>query len=148
MELKFLRFVGAIVVAILFAFLVNMIHLSFFVGAVHTISNLSWSNWLGFDTFRGFLLPIAWAILWAVAWGLSWLVRGNRWIAALPVVVFVSSIIKEFGLLFLHPLEEVYVEAGQGFWYYLGAIITYIAMLICYTLCTVFMLSWKEESSM
>lgn len=136
---KVLRFLGAIIAAFLFDYLVNGFHLAFFVGAAHFFANLSWSNWLSFDIFRGFLLPIAWTILWLIGMGLVWLVKGSKIIAALPILMFIWGIIAEFKFLFLYPTDLIVDDIGQGFWYYLGATLTFLEMVACYVFCSVAM---------
>ena len=135
---------GAIVVAILFRFLVDFIHIAFFGGAAHFFANLSWSNWFSFDIFRGFFLPIAWTILWLIGMGLMWLVRGSKVIAALPIILFVLGIISDYNKLFLNPIELIVDDIGLGFWYYFGAIITFIEILTCYVVCAVSMFASDE----
>ena len=144
MTYKVLRFIGAIVVAILFRFLVDFIHIAFFGGAAHFFANLSWSNWFSFDIFRGFFLPIAWTILWLIGMGLMWLVRGSKVIAALPIILFVLGIISDYNKLFLNPIELIVDDIGLGFWYYFGAIITFIEILTCYVVCAVSMFASDE----
>lgn len=136
---KVLRFLGAIIAAILFDYLVYTFHFSFFAETAHFFANLSWSNWLSFDIFRGFLLPVEWTILGLIGVSLMWLVRGSKIIAALPTVIFIFNIIGNFYLLFLEPSELIVNDIGQGFWYYFGAILAFIAMSGCYIGCTVSM---------
>lgn len=142
---KVLRFIGAIVAALLFRVLVDFFHIAFFGGAAHFFANLSWSNWFSFDIFRGFLLPIVWILLMFIGMGLVWLVRGSKVIAAFPLLLFVLGIIADFNRLFLNPIELIVDDIGQGFWYYLGAIITFIEILICYILCAVSMFATDEN---
>lgn len=146
MGYKVLRFIGAIITAWIFRYLVNFFHIAFFGGATHFIANLSWSNWFSFDILRGFLLPIAWTILWLIGMGLVWLVRGSKVIAALPLLLFVSGIIVDFRILFIEPIELIVDDIGQGFWYYIGAIITFITILICYFVCAVSMFATDENN--
>lgn len=142
---KVLRFIGAIIVALLFARLVDAFHITFFGGAAHFIANLSWSNWLGFGVLRGFLLPIAWAILWFIGMGLAALVRGSKAMAALPLVIFVLAVIADFRILFLEPIDLIVADIGQGFWYYFGAILTFIGIVFFYGICAAFMLASDEN---
>lgn len=137
---KILRFLGAILSAVLFSYLVDIFHLLFFGGVVHFFANLSWSNWISFDTLRGFLLPVVWTILWLIGMGLAWLVRGSKWIAALPIIYFLLRIVNDFIILFVEPIEPIVDEIGLGFWYYTGAIVTFIGILVFYIICTLQML--------
>lgn len=141
---KVLRFLGAIIAAVLFSFLVDIFHNSFLEGAVHFFANLSWSNWFGFGLFRVFLLPIVWSILWLIGWGVTWLVRGSKVIATLPLILFIMSIISDFKILFINPIEPIVDDIGLGFWYYLGAVLTLLDILICYAICSLAMLSSNE----
>lgn len=136
-----LRFVGAIVAAVLFSYLLDIFHILFFGGVVHFFANLSWSNWISFDIFRGFLLPIVWTILWIIGVGLAWLVRGSKWIAALPIIYFLLRIVNDIVILFVEPIEPIVDEIGLGFWYYAGAVVTFIEILVFYIICTLQMLS-------
>ena len=134
---KVLRFIGAIITALLFGYLVDFFHIAFFGGAAHFFANLSWSNWFSFDIFRGFLLPIVWTILWLIGMGLMWLVKGSKVIAALPLIIFLLGVIADFRILFLYPDEFIVNDIGQGFWYYFGAILTFIGIIICYGVCAI-----------
>lgn len=142
---KVFRFFGAIIAAVIFSYLVDVFHVLFFGGVVHFFANLSWSNWLSFDIFRGFFLPIAWAILWLIGMGLAWLVRGSKVIAALPILYFILRIINAFFVLFIDPVEPIVEEIGLGFWYYTGAIITFVGILICYIICSAVMISSDKK---
>lgn len=147
MGYKVLRFLGAIVAAYVFSFLVDFIHLAFFSGAAHFFGNLSWSNWFSFDLLRGFLLPIAWSFLGLIGMGIVWLVRGSKVIAVLPMLWFLVAIIADFFSLFVNPAEQIIDDIGQGFWYYVGATLIFIAILTCYVMCAVSMfVSEKIES--
>lgn len=143
---KVLRFFGAIVAALLFSYLVDFFHIVFFGGAAHFFANLSWSNWFSFDLFRGFLLPIVWAILLLIGMGLVWLVRGSKVIAALPIVFFIMGIISDFKILFLNPIELIVNDIGLGFWYYFGAVVTFLEMLICYGICAFSMFVYNYDN--
>ena len=142
---KVLRFIGAIIAALLFAYLVDAFHITFFGGAAHFIANLSWSNWLGFDILRGFLLPVVWGVLWLIGMGLACLVRGSKAMAALPLVIFALGVISDFIDLFLVPVKSIVADIGQGFWYYFGAILTFIGIVFFYGICAAFMLASDEN---
>ena len=88
---KVLRFIGAIIVALLFGYLVVFFHIAFFGG-----------------------------------------VKGSKVIAALPLIFFVLGVIEDFRILFIDPVEFIIDDIGQGFWYYFGAILTFIDIVICY----------------
>ena len=145
MGYKLLRFFGSIIAALLFSYIVDAFHIAFFAGAAHFFANLSWSNWFGFGVLRGFLLPVVWAILWLVGMGLVWLARGSKIIAAFPLVLFALGIITDFKGLFLNPIELIVDDIGLGFWYYLGATITFTEIIICYVVCSVCMLTANED---
>lgn len=132
--MKLLRFIGAVIVALLFDYIVRLSHIAFFAGATHLLANLTWSNWLGFDILRASLVPVVWGILGLLGFGLSWLVRSSKIIAALPIVIFISGVIYSFANLFLYPIEMIVDDIGQGVWYYLGATVTFFFMLVCYVL--------------
>lgn len=142
---KVLRFIGAIIAAVIFSYLVDTLHLSFFAGVAHFFANLSWTNWLSFDIFRGLLLPLIWTILWLIGMGIIWLVRGSKVISVIPIIWFVISIIADFTTLFLRPMELITNDIGEGFWYYTGAVITFVAILVCYVICMVSMLISRED---
>lgn len=138
---KVLRFFGAVIAAFLFSHLVDFFHIVFFGGAAHFFSNLSWNNWLSLDLFRGALLPLVWAILWLIGMGLVWLVRGSKGIAALPLIWFFLGVISDFRILFLDPIELIIDDIGLGFWYYFGAVITLVEIIVCYGICAAAMLT-------
>ena len=145
MMYKVLRFFGAIIAALVFSYLVDSFHVAFFAGAAHFFANLSWSSWFGFDILRGAILPFMWAVLWLIGMGLVWLVRGSKVIAALPLIWFLMAVITDFLALFLNPMELVADDIGLGFWYYLGAVVTFIVILVCYVICSICMLPFKEN---
>ena len=138
---KVLRFIGAIIAASIFSFGVNFTYFSFFDEVSHFFANLSWSNLLSFDIFRGFLLPVAWAILYLIGAGLVRMVRGSKIIAAIPIYIFITvGVISSFKLLFLESVEIIVDDIGLGFWYYFGAVITFLFIIVTYLLCSIFML--------
>ncbi len=144
MVYKVLRFLGAVALAWIFSFLASVFHTLFFAGTAHFFANISWSNWLSFDIFRGFLLPIAWSILWLIGAGLVALVRGNKIIAALPIICFILQTIHLVDVLFIHPIEPIVDEIGQGFWYYFGAVVTFGEILASFGICTVCMFVYDD----
>ena len=142
---KILRFIGAIITALIFNLGVNVIHIYFFGGTAHVLANLSWSNWFSFDTIRGFYLPIAWTILYLIGAGLVWMVRGSKIIAAIPIYIFITGgVISSFKQLFLEPVEMIVDDIGLGFWYYFGAVITFLFIIVTYLLCSIFMLMKQD----
>ena len=79
--------------------------------------------------------------------GIVWLVRGSKVIAVLPMLWFLVAIIDDFFSLFVNPAEQIVDDIGQGFWYYVGATLIFIAILTCYVMCAVSMfVSEKIES--
>ena len=142
---KVLRFLGAMVAALLFSYLVDFFHIAFFGGIAHFFANLSWSSWFSFDVLRGFLLPIVWGILWLIGMGLAWLVRGSKVIATLPLIWFLLGIIADFRILFLDPIELIVNDLGLGFGYYFGAVITFIEILVCYGICSISMFALDND---
>ena len=143
---KVLRFIGTIIATFVFCFLVQLFHVLFFAGAVHFFANITWSSWFSFDFFRGFLLPIGWAVIWLVGAGLVWLVKGNKMLAVLPLIWFVIQTIISFVGLFVNPVEPIIEEIGLGFWYYFGAVITFVEILICFGICVFSMFIYNEDS--
>lgn len=141
MVYKILKFFGAIAVAILFCYVVDMFHMLLFGGVVFFFADFSWRNWLSLDVFRAFLLPIAWGIIWLIGMGLGWLTKDSKVLAVLPIIIFVIRIINDFIVLFIQPIEPIIAEIGLGFWYYAGAVITFIMILACYLICSVVMLN-------
>lgn len=142
---KILRFVGAIIAAVIFSYLNETVHLAFFAGAAHFFANLTWTNWFSFDTLRGFLLPLIWTFLSLIGMGLVWMVRGSKVISAIPIIWFVLSIVAVFRILFLEPVELITNDIGEGFWYYTGATVTFAAISICYVICAISMLVSNEN---
>ena len=140
MVYKVLRFLGAIIMALIFDYLLSVSHIAFFGGTAHFFSNLSWSNLLSFDIFRGFLLPIVWGVLSLIGIGLVWIVRGEKLIAAIPIYIFVTGAVTNFKLLFLEPVELIVNDIGLGGWYYFGAGLTFFIILALYISYSVLML--------
>ena len=65
--------------------------------------------------------------------------------AALPLVIFVLAVIADFRILFLEPIDLIVADIGQGFWYYFGAILTFIGIVFFYGICAAFMLASDEN---
>lgn len=141
---KILRFLGAIIVAIIFALLADFYSIAFFSGACEFFNNITWKSWLSFDTLRGFYLPIIWGILWLIGWGLRWLVKGSIWMAIIPIFYFLYRLIGvDFYILFIN--RTAIIDIDHGFWYYTGAVLTFIELLAYYGICIVFMFAKEDE---
>ncbi|MBR4389720.1 MAG: hypothetical protein IKT00_11150 [Prevotella sp.] len=136
-----LRFIGAILATVVFAMIAVLFHFLFFGGAAHFFANISWHSLFSFDSLRGLLLPLAWTIMWLVAMGAKWIVKGNIWLAVIPILICILGLIHGFDILFLHPYEVIISDIGHGFWYYLGAILTYIGMIVFFAIFGFFILS-------
>lgn len=145
MLVKVLRFIGAIVLSFAFSYLVDVSTISFFAGTAHFFANLSFSNWMGFDLLRGVLIPILFTIMIFAGMGVIWLVKGSKIIAIIPIIIFIVSICTEFLSLFIYPIELITQDIGAGFWYYTGAVITFLEMILCYTVCSLGMLESNED---
>lgn len=142
-----LRFLGAVACAFAFSFLVDASNLVIFGGTAHFIANLTWTNWLSFDLFRGFLLPVAWGVTWLLGMGLLWLVKGSIVHAVLPIIIFIRGIVNDFYVLFIQTAEPIVEDIGLGFWYYVGASLCFIVMFACYAICTISMFAYQEEKN-
>ena len=130
-----LRFIGVIVSAVLFSYLVETFHYMFFRGIVHFFSNLSLGNWLFFDLFRGILLPVLLVLSSLIAMGITWMVKGSKVLKVIPICYFILRMINDFIYLFIDQLSSIVDEIGSGFWYYTGAVVAFLGILICYGLC-------------
>ena len=129
------RFLGAIIAAQVFSFLVGLSWFTFFGEVASLIAHISWANWLRMDIIRGMLFPVVLGIIWAIGVGLCWLVRGNKWIAALPILIFIYGIIVNIDALFLSHSPAIVAEIGEGSLYYIGAICTFVVILITHVVC-------------
>ena len=89
---------------------------------------------------------LGWAVIWLVGAGLVWLVKGNKMLAVLPLIWFVIQTIISFVGLFVNPVEPIIEEIGLGFWYYFGAVITFVEILICFGICVFSMFIYNEDS--
>ena len=145
MVYKILKFLGAIAVAILFCYVVDMFHMLLFGGVVFFFADFSWRNWLSLDVLRALLLPIAWGIIGLIGMGLVWLTKESKTFAVLPITIFAFRIINDFIVLFIQPIEPIIAEIGLGFWYYVGATITFIMILACYLICSLVMLNRRDS---
>ena len=127
-----LKFVCAVGIAVLFNQLMSAFFLTVFAELAHFFGNLSWGSWFSLAVFRVFLIPVGLIVLHLVGILLVWLVRGSIVKAVLPVMIFIWGMIVNFKLLFLFPIEHIIDDIGHGFWYYLGAALTYLSMLVVY----------------
>lgn len=152
---KILRFLGAIAVAIVFAFLVDYLSVLLFKCFVDYLQGLSFEHFFAsllslslFGTIAPLVLGLAGAIVGGVGYVLVWLVRGVKWLAITPIIYFVSRIISDVYLLFFRPeqeMQEMINYIGHSSWYYLGAIVTLVVIICCYLACSVAMLFYDEN---
>ena len=155
MVYKIIKFFGAIVVAILFCYVVDIFHMLLFGEVVFFFVDFSWSNWLSWDLLRGkwyglallrgLLLLIVWGIICLIGMALEWLTKESKTFAILPIIIFIFRIVNDFIVLFIQPIEPIVAEIGLGFWYYVGATITFIMILACYLICSLVMLSRRDS---
>lgn len=145
MLFKLLRFIGAILLAILFSYLVDVCTISFFAGTAHFFANFSFENWMGFDLLRGLFVPTLITLIVIVGWVVVKIVNGSKLIMIIPMVIFTICIFTDFINLFFFPIEIITDEIGTGFWYYLGASITFLEMIICYAACSLSMIEPKDN---
>lgn len=141
-----LRLSGAFIASIIFSYLVDFFHMAFFGGTAHVIVNFTWRNLFSYDVLRGFLLPLIWTILWLMAWGICWIVRGSKIMAIPPILYFLLAIVYDFRRLYVAPLDMIISDTGDGFWYYFGATLTFIGMLVCYFACSIALLFYNPKS--
>ena len=130
--MQFLKFIGALLASVVFVAMVDLYHFLFFVGASHFFANFSWSSLFSFDVLRGLLLPLGWTVMWLIALGTRYLINGKRWMTIIPILLCLLGLFHGFDILFLHPWEKITSEIGTGSWYYFGAILTYIEMIVFY----------------
>ena len=145
MGYKILRFVGALVAANLFIFLVQLFHLVCMDSVILMFANFSWRSLFSFDVLRGGIIPIVWFIFYLMVLGIGWIVRGSKIIAALPLICFLGALINLFYILFVNPQSSAIDEVGLGIWYYSCAIITFIIIVGWMIGCALFMFTDQEE---
>lgn len=141
---KIVRFIGAIVLAWLFGCIVDIYHLFCFEAMAHYFSNLSLSNLFRWELLSAVLLPIVWAIIWLIGLGIVSLAKQSKLMKTIVLIVFVYSIIADFRIVFIIPIEPIVYDIGHGFWYFFGAILSFIGMLICYGICSVSLFVHEE----
>lgn len=154
---KIYRFLVTLVVTIIFAITVNFVYIFIFEKIVeYLMKYLPWEN----DVLSCImahviilLLPMCiFAILLfnnlivKLPCFLLTQVRGARWIAILPSLFFIIKMIEAFIILFLNPINGIALHYDQGLWYYIGAIITFVAISLNYIFCSYAMFIQRWET--
>lgn len=127
------RLIATFVVANIFGFLVNFSHQSIYGIAVILFSKYG----VILSLFDFSLFPLAWYILWLVLLALKKIVKGNIILAILSTLIFIHSVAASFRILFTKPMEPIVDIIGLGAGYYIGAIITFVLIVICYIIGTI-----------
>ena len=140
MNHPFIRFVSAIILSIVTSVAIRAICMMCFTGLVNFFANFSFKTMIYTSiacSVGGGLLTLIIPLLFL---GLHWAGNGSKWIAALPIFIFVNYFIGDCLYLFTddiyHGVYSVEVmtflrEEAGGF-YTPGAVLTIIVMLVSY----------------
>lgn len=151
MIINILKFLGAIILACLFSWVVDFANLYVFVYEVRFFENFSLSSLFEFDVIRGFLFPIGLAVIAFIAFGLCLLVKGQKYSIILPIIIFIIRILRDFNILFINTsaFESPLIKnVGHGFVWYSCAIVTFVFIFLFYALATIGMLDYANKRNL
>ncbi len=147
-----LRFVSAILLSLFTIIVIRYACIGGFGMTVFFFNDFSFKNMfiIGcISSIAGSILTVICGLLLA---GLSWAGQGSKWIAALPILLFLVSLLSDgvyllddssyFGV-HLETAKNILQEEAGGF-YTIGAILTLLAELVGYVIATIAML-YKEK---
>lgn len=140
MNHPFIRFIAAVLLSIVTSLAIRTICLLCFVGIVDFFANFSFMTMfitglvasIGTGLFT-FIVPL-------LLMGLRWAGNGSKWIAVLPILVFIHYFVGDCVYLFSKDAYfgessekvMVFLRDEAGWFYTPGAVITAIVMLVCY----------------
>lgn len=144
--IKLLRFIGAVVLAVISSVAIRYLTLLLFGGTAHMISEFSFLNLVLYMV----VLSIASAILSFVApllmGGFTYTVQGSKFIAIVVILIFINYFGGECAYLlgethfgFYSEQALCMVKDAAGAFYQAGAIITLIIEFLCYGFLSLFL---------
>lgn len=144
--IKLLRFIGAVVLAVISSVAIRYLTLLLFGGTAHMISEFSFLNLVLYMV----VLSIASAILSFVApllmGGFTYTVQGSKFIAIVVILIFINYfggecayLLGETHLGFYSEQALSMVKDAAGAFYQAGAIITLIIEFLCYGFLSLFL---------
>lgn len=139
MDNSFVRCIGAILLSFVSSILIKFVCIATFGIVVNFFANFGfWNFFLTGVAFSvggsilSFVIPL---LLMALVWAGN----GSKWIAAVPILIFINDFIVVCELFFSDAFNNAYSEEivkflqeNAGGFYTFGAIITLIVMLCCY----------------
>lgn len=139
MNNSLIRFISACALSIIYAIAIRILWIDCFGLFVNLFSNFSFKNLI----FTGAIISVGGTILfWLVFFlimGLHWAGKGSKWIATLPILIFIDYFIGDCLYLFCDGYQStrpeeimIFLHQGGGDLYTAGAILTAIVMLISY----------------
>lgn len=142
MFLSVLRFIGATIVAVVLAFLIDFTAMWLFENIVYVLScKLPWENhWFLACVLVFVCIPLIFflcALIIAfhiVFFGaiLRILVGWNNNYAIFLTLYFIIRVVWDFKIIFLDVHDKIISYIGDGFWYYCGSVITFVGILFVY----------------
>ncbi len=144
--IKVLRFIGAVVLAVIASMAIRYLTLLLFGGTAHTIRDFSFLNLVLYmvilsvgSTILSFVVPL-------LMGGFTYTVQGSKFIAIVVILIFIN----DFGGECAYLLGETHwgfyseqalgmVKDAAGAFYQAGAIITLIIEFLCYGFLSLFL---------
>lgn len=141
MFLSVLRFIGATIVAVVLAYLIDFTAMWLFENIAYVLSSkLPWENhrflaciiiMVCFPLTPVFIL-IAVMPICIVANGLFLIIGKKKYIAIFFIPYFIIKIISTFKIFFINSNENITCYIGHGVGYYIGAVITFLLVTCIY----------------
>lgn len=144
--MKVLRFIGAVILAIITSLFISFLADSLFGFTAYTFGNASFWRIVLYLLALNIGVPILGIIAQLLTLGFTYIVQGSKFIAIVVILVFINYFCGEcvfllgdthFGFYSDSVLEMLKETAGS--FYTVGAIITLIMELICYALLSLFL---------
>lgn len=142
---KILRFFGAIIAAYIFFYLVEWACFSIFLKYINQVTDYVWADWFKLSSL---VISVGVTSIVAVGIVLCNLVRGNIWLAILPILYFIDRLISLFNVFINTDIVANFVsqkvdDVPESL-YNFGLTITFALILFSCVFCSLKMIKWKE----
>ena len=138
-----LRFIGAIILAIIASFAIVSMPLFMFGAIAHVIHHFGIVNLIIFFLVSSILSTIISFVAPLLMTGLAYTVRGSKFIAIVITLIFIRNFYGNCVLLLgcsdYYPQVLEIIKEDAGAYYQLGAIVTLIIMFLCYGFMSLFL---------
>lgn len=144
--IKLLRFIGAVVLAVISSIAIRYLALLLFGGTAHMISEFSFLNLVLYmvvlsiaSTILSFVVPL-------LMGGFTYTVQGSKFIAVVVILIFLNYfggeciyLLGETSLGYYSEKSLEMVKEAAGTFYQAGAIITLVIEFLCYGFLSLFL---------